>query len=124
VKRGRAASRGKGRGTFFTPSDDACTGRTSSKKDFIVAMNEADFGQPKGKDTEDAKNCNKCLEVRYKKKKIIVKVTDLCPKRFCSKGALDFAPGAFKALEPNLKLGVIKVSWKVLKNCNKWKKRG
>ncbi|KAJ1917633.1 hypothetical protein H4219_003095 [Mycoemilia scoparia] len=100
----------KGQGTFFTPDNDACTGKTSSEDDFIAAMHNEE-----GNDVKPPW-CGRKACITYDGKdeggrpgNVTVTLTDICPE--CKEGSLDLTPAAFKKLTGDLDIGRVEISW-------------
>ncbi|KAI8056192.1 hypothetical protein BDF22DRAFT_674263 [Syncephalis plumigaleata] len=81
------------RATWFTPSNDRCTGETSSSKDMIAALSDDMFGN-KG----ESKYCGKCAHVKGPIGLVVVKIVDACPT--CEKHSLDLSRSAFERIAP------------------------
>lgn len=104
----------KGRGTFYEPANDACTGESSSSTDMIVAIS-TDLYESYWKDQNQYVSgyCGKHIGASYKGNNVTVKVVDACAS--CTKEQIDFSPSAFKALtNGDLDIGEIEVTWSFL----------
>lgn len=97
----------KGRGTFYTPGDDACETH-SSESDHIVAISQTLYDEGGLNDEAVSGHCGKHIKASYKGKSVNVKVVDACAS--CSKYDLDFSPAAFKELA-DLDIGELQVTW-------------
>ncbi|KAI9592339.1 RlpA-like double-psi beta-barrel-protein domain-containing protein-containing protein [Syncephalis fuscata] len=77
--------------TYYTPSNDACSGVSSSKNDMVAALGESDFGSDKN--TEDSSVCGRCAKVTGPLGSVVVKIVDKCES--CNSGHIDLSPAAF-----------------------------
>ncbi|GAA6025434.1 hypothetical protein JCM11491_004309 [Sporobolomyces phaffii] len=92
-----------GRATFFDPGLGAC-GTYSSSSDFMVAMNEAQYGDLGAVSPW----CFQTISISYGGKTAQAQVLDACPG--CPYGGLDMSPSLFKYFADE-SVGVIYVSW-------------
>ncbi|GAA5862270.1 hypothetical protein JCM3774_004843 [Rhodotorula dairenensis] len=92
-----------GRATFFDPGLGACGGY-SSAGDFMVAMNQAQYGDLGAVSSW----CFQTITISYGGKTAQAKVMDACPG--CPYGGLDMSPSLFNYFS-NPDAGVIYVSW-------------
>ncbi|KAA1068584.1 hypothetical protein PGT21_020203 [Puccinia graminis f. sp. tritici] len=100
----RLERRFSGKATWFKPNIGAC-GDTNSKSDYIVAMNEEQYG--------DGQLCHKSVHIvnEASGKSVVAKVTDKCPG--CDYGSLDLSPAVFKELG-ELRTGILPITWDLM----------
>ncbi|KAI8055530.1 RlpA-like double-psi beta-barrel-protein domain-containing protein-containing protein [Syncephalis plumigaleata] len=91
------------RATWFTPSNDRCTGETSSSTAMIAALSDDMFGNK-----DESKYCGKCAHVKGPIGSVVVKITDSCPT--CEKRSLDLTKSAFKRIA-SLDDGDVAIKW-------------
>ncbi|KAI8052209.1 RlpA-like double-psi beta-barrel-protein domain-containing protein-containing protein [Syncephalis plumigaleata] len=95
--------------TYYTPSNDACTGKSSSSSDMVAALAKPDFGGDYGGNTEKSPTCGRCVEVTGPKGSVVVKIVDMCSS--CNSGHVDLSPAAFvKVAEKSA--GKLEAQWK------------
>ncbi|ODV98073.1 hypothetical protein PACTADRAFT_47894 [Pachysolen tannophilus NRRL Y-2460] len=96
-----------GRGTYYTPSDDAC-GTSSTSSDLVVAIAQTLYDGLGTNGEEVSTGCGKSITASYQGKSVTVKVVDACES--CTNNDLDFSPAAFKQLA-DLDIGEITINW-------------
>ncbi|GAA5996250.1 RlpA-like double-psi beta-barrel domain-containing protein [Rhodotorula paludigena] len=92
-----------GRATFFAPGLGAC-GTYSSASDYIVALNEAQYGDLGAVSSW----CFQTITISYGGKTAQAQVTDACPT--CPYGGLDMSPALFKHFADE-SVGVFYMNW-------------
>jgi hypothetical protein len=68
----------RGVATYYTPGNDACTGKSSKSTDMVAALAKSDFGGDYGGNTEKSPTCGRCVEVTGPKGGVTVKIVDMC----------------------------------------------
>ncbi|KAI9494282.1 RlpA-like double-psi beta-barrel-protein domain-containing protein-containing protein, partial [Zychaea mexicana] len=101
-----------GTGTWFIPSTQggsagACGGDNEDDAQ-IVALNQEQYGDTSSKSDW----CGKKVEISHNGKSTTATITDACPE--CVSGDLDLTQAVFKALESDLDVGELDISWKVV----------
>ncbi|TNY20251.1 hypothetical protein DMC30DRAFT_265805 [Rhodotorula diobovata] len=92
-----------GRATFFEPGLGAC-GTYSSSSDYMVAMNQAQYGDLGAVSSW----CFQTITISYGGKTANAQVLDACPG--CPYGGLDFSPSLFKHFADE-SVGVFYMNW-------------
>ncbi|KAI9592352.1 RlpA-like double-psi beta-barrel-protein domain-containing protein-containing protein [Syncephalis fuscata] len=95
--------------TYYTPSNDACTGKSSSSSDMVAALAKSDFGGDYGGNTEKSPTCGRCVEVTGPLGKVVVKIVDMCES--CNSGHVDLSPVAFEKVAKK-SAGKLTAQWK------------
>ncbi|KAG5728381.1 hypothetical protein E4T56_gene19164 [Termitomyces sp. T112] len=85
--------------SFYKPGLGAC-GQTNGRNDFIVALNQEQFG--------NGENCFKTITITYGGKSTQATIVDECME--CPYAALDFSPGLFDFFGPE-SAGYLYGSW-------------
>ncbi|KAF9947972.1 hypothetical protein BGZ70_002414 [Mortierella alpina] len=96
-----------GRMTWYSDTFGQCE-ESYSQSDLIVAVNEAQMGGGK-------KLCGKKILLTEKgsNTKVVVRVVDMCPGKYCKFGDLDLSQAAFKRFA-GLGKGVLQLQWSFL----------
>jgi len=92
-----------GRATYYAAGQGAC-GWRNTPGDFIVALNEGQFGGGRGSTAQ----CGRSLTIRYGGQSVVATVADCCPG--CPYGALDMTEGLFNQFA-GLGAGVFYMDW-------------
>ncbi|RKP06745.1 RlpA-like double-psi beta-barrel-protein domain-containing protein-containing protein, partial [Thamnocephalis sphaerospora] len=91
--------------TWFTPENDACTGKTSSTSARIAAVSTNLYGDTSKK----SQHCGQCAKVTGPSgKSTTVTITDACPT--CENNSLDLTKSAFADIA-DLDAGLIDIKW-------------
>ncbi|KAH8922064.1 hypothetical protein BT69DRAFT_1320455 [Atractiella rhizophila] len=92
-----------GRATFYDVGLGAC-GEYNSDSDFVVALNQGQYGSS----NSVSKYCFKYINIQYGGKSAKAQIVDCCPG--CPWGALDMSPALFKHFA-NPDMGVFYMTW-------------
>ncbi|GME86235.1 unnamed protein product [Ambrosiozyma monospora] len=98
-----------GQGTYYYPSQGNCQ-LISNENDLIVAISGELYKEKLIGNENLSTYCGDKLTAHYNNNSVTVTVVDSCPE--CARYSLDFSPAAFKELEPDLTVGILKgLTW-------------
>ncbi|GMG19993.1 unnamed protein product [Ambrosiozyma monospora] len=98
-----------GQGTYYYPSQGNCQ-LISTENDLIVAISGELYKEKLIGNENLSTYCGDKLTAHYNGKSVTVTVVDSCPE--CARYSLDFSPAAFKELESDLTVGILKgLTW-------------
>ncbi|GME83473.1 unnamed protein product [Ambrosiozyma monospora] len=98
-----------GQGTYYYPSQGNCQ-LISNENDLICAISGELYKEKLIGNENLSTYCGDKLTAHYNGKSVTVTVVDSCPE--CARYSLDFSPAAFKELEPDLTVGILKgLTW-------------
>ncbi|KAI9598579.1 hypothetical protein BDF19DRAFT_419597 [Syncephalis fuscata] len=78
--------------TYYTPSNDACTGKSSRPGQLIAAISTHLYGDSRRR----SEYCGHCVRIYGPKGQVVAQIVDACPT--CAPFSLDLSPAAFAKL--------------------------